>query len=181
MVIGYVRYCMVQCNSCLAVTHTYVNDICSLPNFSDFPTSALVSVCFLHISVTLSGPPVKCWDIPKTDFDRLVSVRVRGLFVNSQDCVGMLVKRSRRKRRKSRDFTKPRLATCKSNSRSTYMFSHLGNFSRVVGLRRTTQNREVVGSSPACVNFLKTLKSVAIGPGFDPRGCEGVWSTSLRL
>ena len=66
-------------------THTCLKYIDPSPNFSDFPTSALVSVCFLHISVTLSGPPVKCWDIPKTDFDRLVSVRVRGLFVNSQD------------------------------------------------------------------------------------------------
>ena len=65
------------------MTHTYLKYNYTSPNFSDFPTSALVSVCFLHISVTLSGPPVKCWDIPKTDFDRLVSVYVRCLFVHS--------------------------------------------------------------------------------------------------
>ena len=58
----------------MCVTHTILNYQNTLPNFSDFPTSALVSVCFLHNSVTLSCPPVKCWDIPKTDFDRLVSV-----------------------------------------------------------------------------------------------------------
>ena len=55
------------------------------------------------------------------------------------------------------------------------------DFDGVVGLRRTPQNRVVAGSIPACVKFLKTLKSVATGPGFDPRGWHGVRSSSLWL